>query len=530
MTLSRRALMAWLAGAPLVAGCRPRPIPGSIRGASMPVGHRLRETAARATGDHARRVRVAIVGGGPSGLCAAWHLERLGISDFVVLDLEPQPGGTSAFGTDGIVPYPWGAHYVPVPSKDNLALGNLLKEMGVLAETPSGLEARETARIRAPEERVFADGRWQEGLLPESKMGPREHDELQRFESEVKHWSRYRDAKGRPAFALPVSRCSLAEEPLALDRISADAWLTRLGISSPTILWYLEYACRDDYGLSLRETSAWALLFYFASRREGGGESAPFLTWPEGNGRLVQHLTSVVGSRLQTGRLVTDVVPEDDGVALSVFDVAQGSLRALRAERVILALPKFVVARVLRPYREQPPAFLKEFSYGAWLVANLHLSGRPQGSGFEPAWDNVLFDSASLGYVVATHQRLKDLGRSIWTYYLPLVDADPAVARRRLAETTHGEFSRSIVDDLSRAHPGLERYVERIDVWRWGHAMVRPRVGFFSSAARTRAAAPFARVHFAHSDLSGVALFEEAQAQGVRAAEEVAVALGAQPT
>jgi hypothetical protein len=56
--------------------------------------------------------------------------------------------------------------------------------------------------------------------------------------------------------------------------------------------------------------------------------------------------------------------------------------------------------------------------------------------------------------------------------------------------------------------------------------MVRPGPGFIWSAARKRAAEPLGRVHFAHSDLSGVGLFEEAQDHGVRAAEEVLRAEG----
>ncbi len=529
MTLTRRAVMAWLAGAPLsIAACQSRPVPGAIRGAAMPVGHRLRDATVERASGPARRVKIAILGAGPSGLSAAWRLHRLGHRDFEVFDLERQPGGTSAYGTDGVVPYPWGAHYVPVPEAENRGLVQLLQEMGALSQAEPTPVGKEALRIRAPEERVFADGLWQEGLLPASRMGPTEREELARFEADIARWSRFRDGQGRRAFALPVRRCSDAADVTALDRISALAYLEKLKIRSPVVRWYVEYACRDDYGLSLEHTSAWAMLFYFASRARGGGDdSAPFLTWPEGNGRIVRHLSSVAGSRLRLGRLVTDVVPTQAGAQLSVFDVKSERLERVDAERVILAVPKFVAARIVRPYREQPPKFLKAFSYGVWLVANLHLSGRPRSKGFEPAWDNVLYDSASLGYVVATHQRLKDLGRTVWTYYLPLVDADPKVARRRIMETSHAEFCRTILDDLSVAHPDLRDHVERIDVWRWGHAMVRPSVGFQWGGARQLAQKPLGALHFAHSDLSGVALFEEAQDQGLRAAEEVVVALGA---
>jgi hypothetical protein len=158
------------------------------------------------------------------------------------------------------------------------------------------------------------------------------------------------------------------------------------------------------------------------------------------------------------------------------------------------------------------------------MVANLHLRGRPKSAGFPFAWDNVLFDSPSLGYVVATHQALVDGGPTIWTYYQPFVDGDPRAARERLAAADHAGFCDAILADLGRAHRGLEPLVERIDVWRWGHAMVRPSPGFIWGPDRRRAAEPYGRVHFAHSDLSGLALFEEALDHGVRAAEEVTLA------
>ena len=48
-------------------------------------------------------------------------------------------------------------------------------------------------------------------------------------------------------------------------------------------------------------------------------------------------------------------------------------------------------------------------------------------------------------------------------------------------------------------------YVTRIDIWRIGHAMVRPTPGFLSSPTRrSRAADLDARLFYAHSDISGL--------------------------
>jgi hypothetical protein len=75
--------------------------------------------------------------------------------------------------------------------------------------------------------------------------------------------------------------------------------------------------------------------------------------------------------------------------------------------------------------------------------------------------------------------------------------------------------------DMSRVHFEIRSLVERLDVMRWGHAMVRPRPNFTRSLARLEAARPFRNIHFAQTDLSGVALFEEAFYHGNRAAQEV---------
>jgi protoporphyrinogen oxidase len=533
--LSRRGLLSGAAASALpsaACGKLAGGVPGKLVGASMALGHELRKgaeaTLERAAAGEAESVGVAIVGGGPSGLSAAWRLERLGFSDYVVLELEGQAGGTATFGTSGSVPHPWGAHYVPVPSAHNRGLVTLLDEMGMLERDQHGeIAGKERWLVREPEERVFAAGAWHEGLFPSVLATPTDLAELHRFEAEMSRLVSLRDARGRRAFTLPLSLASDDADFTELDRTSAAAWLEQRGFRSELVRWYVEYACRDDYGTSLERTSAWAMLFYFCARvPEPGAESAPFLSWPEGNGRLVRHLAAVAGARLRTGSLVTDVVPREDEVELALLDAGSHRLSRLRARAVIMATPSFVAARVLRPWRDARPSFLDDFSFSPWWVANVHLKERPGSKGFPFAWDNVLYDSKSVGYVVATHQALRDIGPTVWTYYRPLWEHEPKQERQRLMSLTQAEAAAEVLDDLGRAHRDLRASVERIDVWRWGHAMISPRPGFMFGSARKQAQAAVGRVHFAHSELSGIPLFEEAQARGVTAAEQVLRQLG----
>ena len=123
--------------------------------------------------------------------------------------------------------------------------------------------------------------------------------------------------------------------------------------------------------------------------------------------------------------------------------------------------------------------------------------------------------------MVTTHQLGQDHGPTVFTYYYPLCDEDPRVARTRLLETDWRGWAEIALTDLSRAHPDIRHLVERLDVMRWGHAMIRPRTGFMWGQARKKGAEPFRSIHFAHSELSGVALFEEAFDAGLRAANEI---------
>jgi hypothetical protein len=232
-------------------------------------------------------------------------------------------------------------------------------------------------------------------------------------------------------------------------------------------------------------------------------------------------LTKCVGSRLEEQRLVVDVAESDGGAKVTVLDARTERFELIEANQVILATPRFVTKHLVRRYRERAPAHFDAFSYSPWLVANLHLAERLDSKGYPLAWDNVIYGGASLGYVVATHQTLDDDGRTILTYYQPFIDSDPKLARFRLAAADQSSAWDAVAAELALAHPDLASKVNRMDVWHWGHAMVRPVPGLMFGDARRQASKPDGVLHFAHTDLSGVALLDEAHFHGVRAANAV---------
>lgn len=530
----REAIATFLgAGATLLPGCGDQartPLAGKIIGADDSAGHKLRDGFRPTVAPDAwRDVGVVIVGGGIAGLTAAWKLKRSGIDDFVLLELEREHGGTSRSGRSPLTAYPWGAHYVPAPQKDNREFIELLSEMGAVDHIDKDGEPviAEEILCREPEERIFHLGKWHEGLYLQEAASDDDLRQFAAFKKEIDGWTNWRDGKGRRAFAIPMAAGSDDPEVRALDKITMAEWMAQRGFNSSRLKWYVEYATRDDYGLTLEHASAWAGLFYFSSRQSKGGvEAQELMTWPEGNGKIANHLFEAVKTRVRTGAAVTEIVPLESGKGLSAeitaFDSTTNEAFGFRAKHVIFALPQFMARFVIRPYRDKPPAHLREFEYGAWMVANLFLKDRPESYGYPLCWDNVLYDSPSLGYVVATHQTELDRGPTILTYYYPFCDPDAKAGRAKLQSGNWNAWSNVALTDLITPHRNIREVTERVDVMRWGHAMIRPKPGFVWGGARAAAQAPFKNIHFANTDLSGVALFEEAFFHGCRTASEVA--------
>jgi hypothetical protein len=528
---TRREILSAFLGLPFAlsacrSGSESRPVAGKIVGANVDAGHILREKrTVEVPTDNWEKVKVAIIGGGVAGLSAAYKFHKGEFSDFLLLELEDKAGGTAQSGQDSFIGYPWGAHYLPVPFSENAELIGLLDEMGLIEERKENGEItiKEQFLCREPEERIFFKGRWYGGLYLHAGESLSDKHEYEEFYKQVNFWVNWRDRHGKRAFVLPVANCSQDSEVLALDKISFSDWLRQKGFSSERLFWYCDYACRDDYGLKLDETSAWAGLFYFCSRvRQSGEESQPFITFPEGNGRFVNFLTNKIKDRIRLNAVVIEIVPNEKEVKIIYLDTRTKEIRGLRAEKAVFAAPIFTAHYLIRDFRENPPEYLKEFEHNAWFVANLFLKDRPKPRftrDFPLAWDNVLYESPSLGYVCATHQKGIDYGATVFTYYYPMCREENA--RMKLFSLNHQELCDIILTDLSRAHADIRELTERIDIMRWGHAMISPRKDFIWSGAREKAQKPFRNIHFAHSDLSGIALFEEAFYHGIRAASEI---------
>jgi len=519
-TLTRRQ---WLSAAALgLAGCDARdadevPPPATAWvGASHGRGHRLQSTDPLPAPSVLRSAGALVVGAGISGLAAARALVQSGIDDVQLLELENSAGGNSRGHAMAGLACPLGAHYLPLPVPESHEVAAWLHEIGLLSSRHGRTVADERHLCHSPQERLFIDGAWVEGLLPQAEPGSATALQYRRFAAAVAAVQR-RPGGGR-AFALPAHRAPWTPAQAALDATPFERWLDARGLDDARLRWYLDYCCRDDYGAGVDTVSAWAGLHYFASRHgfaapgDEESERDAVFTWPEGNAWLVQKLAAPLAGRLHTGRTVLRVSERRHGVQVLAWDEAASHLEAWSTPLVVLAVPLFVAARVL----ESPPQALRDgaalLGYAPWLVANLHLA-EPllDRIGAPPSWDNVVYGGRGLGYVDAMHQSLRPhAGPTVLTAYHAL----PAGARPALLAGDPAPWRERVLQELQAAHPDLRRRVRRIDLMRWGHAMAIPRPGVQRHPALLALRRQRGRVRFAHADLAGCSLFEESFTAG----------------
>jgi monoamine oxidase len=551
----RRRLLLASALAPwagLGAGCTrddaPSEVDGGWVGAAHDRGHALRHGAAASAGGPGatatpavtHRAAAVVVGAGVAGLGAARALARAGVADLRLVELEDGAGGNSRGHTLAGMRCPLGAHYLPVPGERAVEVVELLEELKVRRTEHGRAVYDERALCHSPQERLYIGGAWREGLLPPVDALPA----AERAPTAAQYrafGAAVAAAGGRDSFEIPTARSTWTPTLDRLDAQTFAAWLDERGLVAPALRWYLDYCCRDDFGATPTQVSAWAGIHYFASRHgfhapgdDDGGHAADggegVLTWPEGNAWLAERLAAPFRDRLRTGLVAMRVREGRHDVAVDAWNVAERRLERFVAPQVVLATPLFVAARLLDP---APPALVeaaRRQSHAPWLVANLHLDAplddRP---GAAPAWDNVLYESPGLGYVDAMHQSLRTLpGPTVLSAYWALGGGDPearAAQRAALLGDDWRVWSGRVLADLGRAHADLHRKVRRVDLMRYGHAMAIPSPGLRSGAALRALAEPGARVHFAHADLSAYSIFEEALFQGMRAGRAAAARL-----
>lgn len=467
------------------------------------------------------KIPYLIVGAGVTGLSVARQFKKKGIENFLVLELENTIGGNSANGENKYSKFPFAAHYLPLPNLRDKELLNFLEESKIIVGYENNLPVfDETQLCFDPNERLFIRNSWQTDLIPRYGNSKKVDNQIDLF---LKKMTDFRDKKGNDGkyfFDIPISFCSEDSNLDYLDSKTMKGWMLENNFNSEEIFEYVDYCCRDDFGLGIEYVSAWAGIHYFASRKhENVKYDNTVLTWPEGNARLVKHLKSYVESKVLTNNLVYDIKNNSNGVKAFVFDSKNNESVIFSAEKVIITAPQYIVKHLLSNRK----IITEKFNYAPWFTATITLSDIPDNGSFPLSWDNVIYKAKGLGYVYNQHQNLEQIiEKKVITYYYSFSSNDINKDRKQLLKNPVEYWKKIVITDLEIAHPGIEKYIIDIEIHRIGHGMISPVPNFIKGSEIKEASKSLEdKIFFAHSDLSGISIFEEAFHQGIDIANKI---------
>lgn len=505
-----------------------------------------------------------VVGGGVSGLAAALFFEKYGGGKLtcLVIDNHPVFGGEAKrneFIVDGQrIMGPQGADHFQVPLPHSF-MARFFELVGLdwrefqyqswgsaSPEIPLGYSFEDS---RGPDGLYFGakfgekPGRWLIDPWKKNLAGAPISDKMRR------ELVRY---NGQQKSGLPFDYPG-DEKSRQLDGITMERYLMeRYGLSQETIQTFMAEE-GGGFGAGPDVLSAYCLYAFDVDR----SMDEPALSFPGGNDGIARHIVKTLipdsipgpntlaqvcrgnirfealdregqAARIRLSSTTVWVKHEDDPLTSDFVTIAYtrgGKVYRLKARSVVLAGGCWTSKRIVRdlpaPYREaydqfyRSPCMMANVALRNWrFLYQMGISGCQ--------WFEGLGSFAAVRKLPTFSTDAKTIGpdspvvltlKVLFTHYgLPLAEQGN-LGRAQLLSTPFRDYERQIRAQLSEMFSAsgfaAARDIAGIVLNRWGHAYVSPQPGFFfgkdgSPAAREiLRAAPFGRIAFANTDLSG---------------------------
>lgn len=490
MSTSRRDFLKFVVAGSVAAGCpldlsllatRAESNP-EVDGEGYEICHQVRDGHKFARPAVSKRHDIVIIGGGVSGLTAAYLLQSM---DFLLFEKEPHWGGNAyleeyqgqAFGSGSAF------EYAGEPGDE------LAKEIGLTLLPVNNPDSTILGGAWVPDT-------WRTGL------------------EQLPYPAKVRESFKK--FRRDMLALDLRKEPDKYDNEPFSKYCAGYAPEIPH--WWDGYGL-SNWGASATDSSA---LVALEELQDIASEKVvdKRVTLPGGLGvitkRLVELLALDHAEKMRASATVFAVEQQKREVHITY--VHDGQLKTVAAKAVIMATPKFITRRVVTGLPKAQAEAMAKIRYCPYPVINL-IFDKPV---YNRAYDTWCPGNAFTDFVVADWTVRNQPGyrqkNNILTFYTPLRESE------RSRELTIGgcrQIAMKVVRDFQRLLPGLNVNPLEAHLYRRGHPMFMATPGTFTRVIPA-ASQPMERIYFANADSVGPeSLASGAVVAGRRASEWV---------
>jgi protoporphyrinogen oxidase len=472
MTTNRRDFIKYVVAGSIAAGC---PVdlsllaaetapPPAVDGEDNRICHQVRDGKVFTLPPATARHDVVIVGGGVSGLSAAYFMQD---RDFLLLEKEPHWGGNAYLMEHDGSAFATGSAFL---AKSEGATFNFAKEIGL---EPLPINDRDSTIIQGE----WIANTWTEGL-----------DKLP-YPATVR--------EGFKKFKKDILAIDLGKRSKELYNVPFANFMK--GYPAEVKQWWDNYG-PSNWGAVSEQTAA--ALAINELQEIGRDDVVPdFYTWPGGLGAITKRLAEILqpkfADRMRSSATTVAVVPGKKEVQVTYMEGAE--LKTVSAKAVIMATPKFITRRIVQGLPEKQSDAMHQIHYIPYPVVNL-IFDKPVFNKSYDTWcpGNTFTDFIVADWVVRNQPGYKQK-YNIISCYTPMKEDDRGYL---LAESSTRKIAANVLRDFQKLFPGSNVDPIEVHIYRRGHPLYVSTPGLYTDV-QPLVREPMDRVFFANTDSEG---------------------------